>query len=513
MYGLPLLATEQRILTVGCPDKRVMITSLQFLNNLMTGNEARKLHVWLHLFGTPSFIYADGNDPSPSVSSKVSGKGKAKKAARSQPPPNVGAFTGSPGPDKQETAARCTSLSAGFNAKYYKPGFLTDVPRLLQPDEIEPLLMILQSGIVFYEGSDEAMQSVRCKLMLVHSHGRKLLREVLVFLGAWEVDEEDYCFRVLAQLVESILLNGLIPYAYEGFMDDKDVVAPAQSVLLKLLVCVYRPQSVIPPHSQTEWPQASHPAAAGDEAAAAPLLPPSPAPPKATPAPAPADDPESVDHPPPIDRAISSFFVSVFRKQVLDPVIKIIQLQGAIRSGEQPKEAFELSLWDLDRIYEGVYQFLELFVLFSEDDEAKSVLVGAERRLVADLVRLLAELDKAIPRYVASKATKPAEQATKDAKKQVYSYMVERPFDLGGAATESGAQEADPDGEDDEGDDRELLEPEDFTWPNVKRFIVILLSTLSWNNKEVQDLVRESGGLHLALNQCKVDDDNPCKSN
>lgn len=470
-----------------------MITSLQFLNNLMTGNEARKFHVWLHLFGKPSIVHADGNDPS--APGKVSGKAKAK---RPRPPPSA---------EKRATADRCTLLSAGFNSKYYKPGFLTDVPRLLQPDEIEPLLMILQSGIVFYEGSDEAMQAVRCKLLVINSHGRKLLREVLVFLGAWEVDEEDYCFRVLAQLVESILLNGLIPYAYKGFVDEKDVVTPAQSVLLKLLVCVYRPQSVIPPHSQTEWPQVPHPAATG-EGVASPLPPtPHPAPPK--PAPASADDPESVDHPPPIERAIPSFFVSVFRKQVLGPVIEIVQLQGAIRSGKQTKEAFELSLWDLDRIYEGVYQFLELFVLFSEDDEAKNILV--ERRLVADLVPLLAELDKAIPRYVASKATKPAEQVTKDAKKQE-SYMVERPFDIGGAAVENGAPEADHDGEDEEGDDRELLEPEEFTWPNVKRFIVILLSTLAWNNKEVQDLVREEGGLNVVLNQCKVDDDNPCKS-
>lgn len=74
---------------------------------------------------------------------------------------------------------------------------MTEVPRLLQPDEIEPLPMILQSGVVSFEGTDQAMQAVRCKLMLAQGYGRSLLREVLVFLGAWEVDEDDFCYRMM----------------------------------------------------------------------------------------------------------------------------------------------------------------------------------------------------------------------------------------------------------------------------------------------------------------------------
>lgn len=69
---------------------------------------------------------------------------------------------------------------------------MTEIPRLLQPDEIEPLPMILQSGVVAFEGTDQAMQAVRCKLMLAQGYRRNLLREVLIFLGAWEVDEDDF---------------------------------------------------------------------------------------------------------------------------------------------------------------------------------------------------------------------------------------------------------------------------------------------------------------------------------
>jgi hypothetical protein len=177
-------------------DKKVLITSLQFLNNLMTNNETRKLHIWLHLFGTPSSVAPASNAPS---TGKNAGKTKAKASSKPQPSSGsgIGAIGTTSGSPHSETAAKCNSLSAGFNAKYYKPGFLTEVPRLLQPDEIEPLHMILQSGVVAFDGADQAMQAVRCKLMLAQGFGRSLLREVLVFLGAWEVDEDDLCYRVM----------------------------------------------------------------------------------------------------------------------------------------------------------------------------------------------------------------------------------------------------------------------------------------------------------------------------
>jgi len=498
-------------------DKKVMITALQFFNNLMTCNETRKLHFWLHLFGTPSSIHTTG--PSPSTA-KATGKSKGRKSTKPQPSPGSGVgFVGGTVAHHNETAAKCNSLSAGFNAKYYKPGFLTDVPRLLQPDEIEPLLMILQSGIVVFEGSDEAMQSVRCKLMLAQGYGRSLLREVLVFLGAWDVDDEDFCYRVLGQIVEAILLNGLIPYAYECFRDDKDIVTPAQSVLLKLLVSVYRPQNTLPQHNQGEWPRGSP--IQSIQSFPAIGFPTRTEPPKnaATIAlPEPEGDDEATDLPPAIESAISTFFVNAFRKQVLNPVIKVIQLQGAIRAGKESKEAFELSLWDLDRIYEGVYQFMELFVLFSEDDEAKKTLVSHEKGLVADLVRLLGELDQAIPRYLATKPTKlpsaPVELPKQEERKkqEPAKHLVERPFDISCGEEDDTEGEEESEGEDgDDDNDRELVEPDEFTWPNFKRFIVILISTLAWQNREVQDLVREKSGLPVVLNQCKIDDDNPCE--
>lgn len=179
----------------------------------------------------------------------------------------------------------------------------------------------------------------------------------------------------------------------------------------------------------------------------------------------------------------------------------------------------------MDRIYEGVYQFLELLVLFSEDEEAKKVLLAGDKGLVADLVQLLGELDRAIPRWVASKNPPPPPPASaKDeeivdelASKVNKAYMVERPFDVEVTRDEEGESiihELDEDDEeDDDGrdDERGLAEPEDFTWPHIKRYLVLLLSGFAWKNKAVQDIVREKEGLQVILNQCMIDDDNPCE--
>ncbi|KAG0124124.1 hypothetical protein HOY82DRAFT_618359 [Tuber indicum] len=492
--------------------KKVMITTLQFLNNLMSQNETRKLHVWLHMFGTP----AASAPLNPVVQAKASQKPKGKNSPANRPSPGSGvgiAGSGAPGTTQshKETVAKCNFLSAGFNAKYYKPGFLTEVPRLLQPDEIQPLPMMLQNGVVPLEGTDRAMQAVRCKLMLAQGYGRSLLREILVFLGAWEVDEDDLCFKMMTQVTEAILLNGLIPYAFESFRDEKDIVTPAQSVLLKLLASVYRQPETGRDHntnSSTHSLSISAPSILSESLT-------SPA----------SDFSEAFDPPPIIESSIPTFFVAVLRKQVIPPTIRIIKLQGAIREGKAKKETFELSLWDLDRVYEGLYQFLELLVLFSEDEEAKRVLISSDKGIVGDLVIFLKELDKAIPRWVASKSIpqppspSPPSPAVKEAGNEESdkvlkvneAYRVERPFDVcpddncadGSGDENEGADDEEPN------DDRGLSEPEEFTWPHIKRYLVMLLSSFSWQDKAVQDLVRKKGGLQAVLNQCMIDDDNP----
>lgn len=171
------------------------MTTLQFLNNLISQNEARKLHLWLHMFGTPSSSAPPCLASSPGTSPKP--KTNCGNGNRPSSGSGIGTVSTPTGTGTKETVAKCSFLASGFNAKYYKPGFLTEVPRLLQPDEIQPLPMMIQNGVVSLVGTDYAMQSVRCKLMLAQGYGRSLLREVLVFLGAWEIDEDDFCFKMM----------------------------------------------------------------------------------------------------------------------------------------------------------------------------------------------------------------------------------------------------------------------------------------------------------------------------
>jgi palmitoyltransferase len=46
-----------------CADKKLLMTSLQFLNNLVAQNERRKLNLWVELFDSP----ADANYPGPMI--------------------------------------------------------------------------------------------------------------------------------------------------------------------------------------------------------------------------------------------------------------------------------------------------------------------------------------------------------------------------------------------------------------------------------------------------------------
>lgn len=294
---------------------------------------------------------------------------------------------------------------------------------------------------------------------------------------------------------------------------EKDIVTPAQSVLLKLLASVYRQPESGRDHSANSSVHSFSisPPSMSSGSSVSPIT----------------DFGEAFDPPPIIESSIPTFFVAVLRKQVIPPTIAIIKLQGAIREGKTKKETFELSLWDLDRVYEGLYQFFELLVLFSEDEEAKRVLVSSDKGMVGDLVIFLKELDKAIPRWVASKSIpqppspSPSSPQEKEVGKEELdkalkvneAYRVERPFDVySGDNDEEGSGDESEDRDDEEpNDDRGLSEPEEFTWPHIKRYLVMLLSSFSWQNKTVQDLVREKGGLQAVLNQCMIDDDNPCK--
>ncbi|KAI9781731.1 MAG: copper transport protein [Geoglossum umbratile] len=362
-------------------------------------------------------------------------------------------------------------------------GLLTDIPLVLAPAEIDALPMILQVGIVPQYG-DKVMQNARCNILLAQESGRNLLRELLIFIAAWDLPDDETYFKLMLQIIEAILDNGLMPLAYTTFGEAKDIISPAQAVMLKLLTQIFRNKH----SSQTN----------GSSALDKPDNP---------------TGPHEIPNPPPphtppycFDTMIIKFVFSVFRQTVIPQTCALIFLQGQIRGGQATPEDFPLNLWDMERVYEGVYQFLEFFAVLAEDPAWKKLLV--EWEIVHELVALLKELESGIPKASLDKAGQRPQVTPSglSTSQQSAPATVERPYDPltngNGAAPEAN------DGEEDDGQ-ASHENPDEFEWRNLKKLVVLVLSSLVWKSTEVQNQVRKYGGVEAVLGCCSYDGNNP----
>jgi palmitoyltransferase len=398
-------------------------------------------------------------------------------------------------------------------------GLLTDVPLILGPSEIEVLPMIVMSGIVPPAKSTQAgttteetnaivnMHTVRCHLLLAQDNGKNLLRELLIFVAAWDLREEELYFKFMVKIMEAILVNGLMPYAYHAFRDksrSKDIISPAQAVIMKLLTNIFR--------SRAEASKTN---------------------------PQPSDS-----YPLRVDVHIVNFIFTEFRQHIIPQTCALIFLQGKIHQNLASPEDFPLNLWDMERMYEGVYQYLEFFAVLTEESIWKDVM--AQWEVASELVTLLKELEAAIPKLGPGGTShgpiprRPApHQQNHNYQPPAHNYppppappqnlkplpiSVERPFDLSPdlantlpplpiPPTDANAQppnttifEAEtplayPEDPQDE--------PSDFEWRNLKKLTVLVLSSLIWKNRKVQDQVREYGGLEALVGCCRHDEHNP----
>jgi hypothetical protein len=221
-----------------------------------------------------------------------------------------------------------------------------------------------------------------------------------------------------------------------------------------------------------------------------------------------------------------NFLLTEFRRHIIPQTCALIFLQGQIRAGHAHAEDFPLNLWDMERMYEGVYQYLEFFAILTEHETWKRMLSNWE--IANELVTLLKELDAAIPkgnlavpplknagRHMSPPSPPPQEthQEADDASAQAQPQnpqpvAVERPYDTTAAAAEPYVPpptSPSPRPYMDEAAD----EPSDFEWRNLKKLAVLVLSSLVWKNKHVQDQIRPLGGIEAVLNCCSYDEHNP----
>ncbi|KAF2745340.1 hypothetical protein M011DRAFT_427601 [Sporormia fimetaria CBS 119925] len=378
-------------------------------------------------------------------------------------------------------------------------GLLTDVPLILGPTEIEVLPMLIMGGIVEpKEGqpgwdpdpkvmsSIRSMHGVRCHLLLAQDNGRNLLRELLIFVAAWDLREEELYFKFMVKIMEAILANQLLPFAYHAFRESesKDIISPAQAVIMKLLTNIFRQRQA---------------QAAKDGTRAART---------------------QVDQG---DAHMVNFLLTEFRRHIIPQTCALIFLQGQIRAGHAQPEDFPLNLWDMERMYEGVYQYLEFFAILTEHEVWKNMLTNWE--ISTELVGLLKELDNSIPKgqlsvppltaaarspsprpapppqtYLPPALTPPNSSA-----EPPQPVAVERPYDVAAGATTPEGYISSPRPYIDEAQE----EPSDFEWRNLKKLAVLVLSSLVWKNRTVQDQVRPLGGIEAILNCCSYDEYNP----
>ena len=385
-------------------------------------------------------------------------------------------------------------------------GLLTDIPLVLGPQEIDPLAMIIQIGICAGEGAmmnGRDMQGMRCNILLAGDPGRNLLRELLIFIAAWDLQDNEMYFKYMMQIMEAILENGLMPYAYQTFAEMKDIVSPAQSMVIKILTQIFRGKQGMPPTTGKEaW-------TAGNVHADASRR---------------------------VDIYIVRYIFTIFRQCIIPETCALIYLQGQIKAGHALPEDFPLNLWDMERVYEGVYQFLEFFAVLTESEEWKDLLVDWE--IVSELVTLLRELEASIPKapisvpQTVAEAQAAAQQAaTQQAPQPEVSpsttpapISVERPFDIEPVPLPAAERPFDvpppadasfpvpsPLSQTDSQDQDPLdaADPSDFEWRNLKKLVILVLSSLVWKSPTVQKQIRQYGGVEMVMACCMYDGNNP----
>ncbi|KAL4804510.1 essential cytoplasmic protein Ctr86 [Aspergillus unguis] len=363
-------------------------------------------------------------------------------------------------------------------------GLLTDIPLVLGPAEIEALPMIIQAGIVDSFGlkggertGTRNMQALRCHILLTQETGRNLLRELLIFIAAWDLPDDELYFKMMVQIMDAVLKNGLMSHAYSDFGQPKDIISPAQAVVVKILTHIFR--SKYSPASVTGTGQANV-----------------------------AKSPAPLSR---VDVLTVRYIFTIFRGNIIPETCALIYLQGQIRAGRALPEDFPLNLWDMERVYEGVYQFLEFFAVLTENNDWKNLLVKWE--IVYDLVTLIKELEASIPKGQLSqlnlgRASPPRDrdqdqQQGASASASPGPIAVERPYDPSDPDPTDGGTVSRP-------ESPPITEdPSEFEWRNLKKLVVLVLSSLVWKCPEVQDQIRKHGGVETILSCTNFDAHNP----
>ncbi|EKD13949.1 uncharacterized protein L3040_005441 [Drepanopeziza brunnea f. sp. 'multigermtubi'] len=236
-------------------------------------------------------------------------------------------------------------------------GLLTEIPNILDTKQIEALHMTVKACIVDSMGSGltpagENLQKTRCKMFLALDCGKNLLRELLVFIAVWEQTDQQFIFQITAQIIESFHHNALLPYAWNSLRILKDIVSPAQTVLLRLINYMFRARKDSPIY----------------------------------------DDVKDYQR----DAKLIHFLYNYFRSRVVPDCLALIYAQAQIRQQKKHHSDFPVDLWDMERAKDGLSQYLDFISVIAEITEMRHLLI--EWETVYELVALLKALEAGVAR-------------------------------------------------------------------------------------------------------------------
>lgn len=219
-----------------------------------------------------------------------------------------------------------------------------------------------------------------------------------------------------------------------------------------------------------------------------------------------------------LDIQIVHCLFSEFRQNIIPQICALIFLQGQIRMGFAHIEDFPLNLWDMERMYEGVYQYLEFFAILTDHEQWKQLM--ADWEVTSEMITLLRELEVAIPKgrlppapHARMAMPRPLPLQTPSPENlPATSVAVERPYDVdqnGNDTSNTDPLESSEVPSTPYAPEQIHDEPADFEWRNLKKLCVLVLSSLVWKNRRLQDQVREFDGIPTILSCCKYDEHNP----
>lgn len=352
-------------------------------------------------------------------------------------------------------------------------GLLTEVPNILDPKQIEALHMIIKSCILESAGSGptrhgESLQQARCRIMLATECGRNLLREVLVFIAVWEKDEQSLIFQISSQIVQALHESCLIHYAWEAVKSPKDIMSPAQTVLLRLVTYMAR-TAFLPSKNYNPDPD-------------------------------PKGDPESrlANSDFRLSRMLH-YFYTIFRNRIAPECIALMRIQGEVRSGTLDPADFPVDNWDLERAKDGLVQFLDFLYTIADIYPLRQHLIDYDA--VYDLLKLLEGLAMAVER-----APLPVNRRN-DAAPQTSSPM---------PAPQPSSSSNPPPPPPPPPPPLNAEPPHEFAWAGVKGQVLSILAALlqpppgqsSPGNPAVQLQMVKYNGIVALLNCCLYDDNN-----